>query len=408
MSNNTIPSMEALPVELLHRIFDNLDAQTIVFSVRPVCRFLRSVVETYDRHILDLKLISKLNFYAICRLIHPQNVISLILSNDEPTSNQIDLFISLVRLRQLTRLRSLALLNIDELQLNVILKRINLTILTFFSCTIRKYDDRRRKTTNELLTSIIAQSSLEKIEFDIKSERMLQISWPINCTIQYLTINGSITTDNLFTILQCSSYLHTIILKESCNKIINNIIVPFSPPQYFRQLRSLTMEKLDVTIDKLESFLLLTPSLVYLKLIGGKNMLDGKRWEQFIEINLPHLDKFEFYFVECSSIKKTEADLELIIASFRTPFWIEHKKWFVICDCDMNFSNTIYLYSLPICKSFLIYEVKSQKLSLSNYNTTRDNHRSIMSNVNSLQLFLEKPLPDHVQEKVCYLTGVMY
>jgi len=396
--------MEALPVELLHRIFDNLDSQTIVFSVRPVCRFLRSVVKTYDRHILDSKLISKLNFYALCRLIHPHNFISLILSNNELTSNQIDLFISLVRLRQLTRLRSLTLLNIDESQLNFILKRINLAALTFFSCTIRKYDDRRRKTTNELLTSIIAQSSLEKIEFDIKSERMLQISWPINCTIQYLTINGSITTDNLFTILQYSPYLHTIIFKESCNKMINNI----TPPQYFRQLRSLTMEKLDVTIDKLESFLLLTPSLVYLKLIGGKNMLDGKRWEQFIEINLPHLDKFEFYFVECSSIKKTEADLELIIASFRTPFWIEHKKWFVICDCDMNFSNTIYLYSLPICKSFLIYELKSQKLSLSNYNTTRDNHRSIMSNVNSLQLVLEKPLPDHIQGKICYLTGVMY
>jgi len=45
----------------------------------------------------------------------------------------------------------------------------------------------------------------------------------------------------------------------------------------FRQLTSLTIEQLDVMIDKVESFLLLTPSLVYLKLVGGENMMNGKR-----------------------------------------------------------------------------------------------------------------------------------
>ena len=34
MSNNTISSIETLPVEIFHRIFDNLDAKTILSSLR--------------------------------------------------------------------------------------------------------------------------------------------------------------------------------------------------------------------------------------------------------------------------------------------------------------------------------------------------------------------------------------
>ena len=56
---------------------------------------------------------------------------------------------------------------------------------------------------------------------------------------------------------------------------------------YFRQLTSLTIAKLVMMIDELESFPLLAPLLVYLKLIDGKKILDGKRWKQFINMNLP-------------------------------------------------------------------------------------------------------------------------
>ena len=120
MPNNINSSIEKLPVELFHRIFDNLDVETILFSIRPVCRLFQSVVKTYDRFILHFKLISKSNFNILCRLINPKNVISLTLSNDEETSDQIDLFISLVHLRQVTRLRSLTLLNVDIFQLDFI------------------------------------------------------------------------------------------------------------------------------------------------------------------------------------------------------------------------------------------------------------------------------------------------
>ncbi len=392
-----VPSIETLPVELFHRIFDNLDAQTILFSIRSVCRLFQSVVNTYDRYVLDFKLISKSDFYPLCHLIPPSKVISLTLSNDDRTSDQINLFISLVRLRQFTRLRSLTLLQIDESQLNFMLKQIKFNFLTSFSFSIRKYDDRHKNTTINLLSSTIAHSTLRKLQFDMSSDRMLKILWAISCTIQYLTINNHINADDLYKILQCCPHLHTLIMNEIPTAVINNLT-----SICFRHLTSLTIEKLDVTIDKVESFLLLTPSLVYLKLVGGKQMMDGKRWKEFIEINLSQLAKFEFYFTEWRSTIQTLADVELIIASFQTPFWIEHKKWFITCECPNEYPKTVYLSSLPFCKSSMYYLPKSEKHSLSTYRMMTNNGLPMIDNIRSLGLTLNKSMADDIQEKVCY------
>ena len=396
MPNNINSSIEKTPVELFHRIFDNLNTETILFSIRPVCRLFRSVVYSYNRFILDFKSISKSNFNILCRLINPKNVISLEFSNNEQTSNHIDLFVSLVHLRQFTRLYSLTLFNIDEGQLNFILKRINLNTLTSFSFSIRKYDDRRKKTTINLLSSILAQSTLRKFEFYINDERLSKILWPINCKIQYLTI-GYLPIDDFCRILQCSPHLHIITMDEIPTGMINNLT-----SICFRQLTSLTIKDLEQTIDELESFLLLTASLTYLKLIDGKNMMDGKRWENFIKKNLPQLEKFEFYFSEWKSTEQTSSDLKLIIDSFRTPFWIEYKKWFVTCEYDIVLIKTISLYTIPICKSFMCYISKSKRTCLSTYPIMMNNDSSIMNNVDSLRLILNKSIVGDIQEKVCY------
>ncbi|CAF4585634.1 unnamed protein product [Rotaria sp. Silwood1] len=153
ISNNMNPSIQILPVEIFHYIFDNLDAQTILFSIRPTCRLFKAM-----------------------------NVISLRLCDNEYTPNQIASFISLIHLRQFALLHS----------------------ITFF------------------------------------------------------------------------------------------------------------VEKLYVTIDQLESFLLLMPSLIYLKLIGEQCELD---------------------------VFQTPEDLDLIIESFRRSFWIEYKKWFKLTKSNAMFPN---------------------------------------------------------------------
>ncbi|UJR18653.1 hypothetical protein I4U23_005561 [Adineta vaga] len=386
-------SIQSLPVELLYRIFDNLDTETIIFSIRPLSRLFQSVVNTYDRYVLDSKLISKSNFCVLCRLIDPKNINSFVLSNNKEISNQIDVFISLVHLQQFTRIQFLTLHYIEEFQLNCILKRMNLNSLVSFSFNIRKYDNKCKKTTLSLLSSVVAQLTLRKLEIDIESLRMDEITWPVDCKIQHLTINSDIHINSFCTILQFFPHLHTFIIRKMSSNLIDDLT-----SIYFPQLRSLTIKDLVVKIDKMESLLLLTPSLVYLKLIGGNEMLDGKRWEQFIQINLVQLEKFEFYFNEKFLIKTALTDVESIISLFQTPFWMEYKKWFVSCEYLIDHS-TICLYSEPICLSILKYTTKSQKISLSTSTSIFDNNSTITDNINSLNLCLSKIIVDEIQQK---------
>jgi hypothetical protein len=129
--NRGCPSLETLPVEILHRIYDCLDIQTILFSVRSTCKRLKSVVNSYDRCILDVQQLSKSDLQLVSRSPDLRNVISLTLSGANERFNQIDLFISLFGIKQFTRLQVLTLYAIEENQLKdnpfLILKSLELS-----------------------------------------------------------------------------------------------------------------------------------------------------------------------------------------------------------------------------------------------------------------------------------------
>jgi hypothetical protein len=98
------------------------------------------------------------------------------------------------------------------------------------------------------------------------------------------------------------------------------------------------------------------------------------------------LNKFEFLIVFKCTNRKPEA-LELIAQSFKTPFWIEHEKWFVICEYSVNCSWKLHVYSITICKSFVYYEAKLDKISTST-------SPMVMN--------------DDLQEKVCYSSKSLF
>jgi hypothetical protein len=279
------------------------------------------------------------------------------------------------------------LFGIDELQLNMILKRINLKCLTSFSLHIQEYDGRRRKTTEHYLSSIIAQSTLRKVEFNVKNHRLSNIQWPSDCRIEYLIINVDISMNNLSQIISSSPQLHTLIIKQKLLTMPDNLKQRSS----FPQITSLILEKVVMTINQLELFLSLTPSLIYLKLIGEDCVFDGNRWEQFLQVNLPHLNKFEFFLSSWKLTNQTRDDLQLIIQSFQTPFWIEYKKWFVACEFDLKQPRRIQIYSIPICQSIVHDELDSEICCLST-----SNHLIILENINEIDLRLENPMNNNM------------
>ena len=399
MSNNTSASIQTLPVEILHYIFDSLDAPTILFSIRSVCRSFRAIVNIYDRYTLDFKSISKSNFHLLCRLINPRNVRSLRLFDDSDTPNCINLFISSMRLRQFTQLHSITFSGIEESELNIMLKRINLNLLTSCSLDIRKYDDRRRKTTHNYLSLILARPNLRKIELGIKNYRISSLSWPLNSRIEYVVIANEIDFDTIMTILSRSPQLHTLILKQNIFNSLKDTKQTYS----FSQVTSLTLEKFYCTIDQLESFLLLMPSLTYLKLIGERCLLDGKRWEEFVRINHPHLNTFEFFISISRPTNQSQEDLRLIIESFRSPFWIEYRKWFVACQVDPGSTYSILLYSIPICKPDLQYELDSTSTYTCNSTMFLDNDPFIMKNINEIIFPFKRLTFENGKKEVCYV-----
>jgi hypothetical protein len=401
MTTNKLSPIQTLPVELFHRIFNRLDAETIIFSCRPVCRSFRAVVNTYARYSLDFTSISKPNFHLLCRLIPPENVISITLCNGDRTPDQIDLFLSIFRAQQFTRLRSLTLSEIDEFQLDMILKRININLLSSFSLSIQNYDDKLSNTTATLLSVVIAQPSIRELDLHIKNDRIRNVQWPRNCTVQHFKINEHVTFDYLCNILRCSPHLEKILIRHDCYIMADHPISTSTLSTSFHQLTSLTIEQPSVQIDKLQYLLSFTPSLVYLKLIGADSTLDGNHWEQFIEANLSRLDKFEFFFDNWRpGHNQNPFDIELLIAPFRSPFWVEHNKWFVICEYKIDDLRHIYLYTIPVCTSFIQYEPHSQKISLSTYPETIDSNPSMMDNVDTVSLSLTKEIAADIEQRV--------
>lgn len=393
------PSIETLPVEILHHIFDNLDTETILFSIRPVCRSFQAVVNTYDRFNWDFKSISQSKCHLLCRLINPKNVTSLRLCENEQTANQISTFLSLVRLRQLTRLHSIRLIGIKEFELNMILKSIKLDNLTSFSLHIQEHDDRRKQKTLRFLSSILAQYKLRRVELKIKYNRLWDISWPLNSRIKYLIIDSDINISRIITILSGSPELHTLILKANLPNSFNSMKNTCS----FPQLTSLTIENLDGKLDQLESFLLLVPSLEYLKLIGLQDEFDGGRLEQFIQLNLPCLNNFEFFIdVRTATLPQGEG-LQSKIECFRSLFWTEYKKWLVGARFNPNRYLGIQIYSIPICKSVFKYELNVSDTGLSNSKIFAFNDPYVNKNIKELTLSTKPFISQNMKnEEVCY------
>jgi hypothetical protein len=144
----------------------------------------------------------------------------------------------------------------------------------------------------------------------------------------------------------------------------------------------------------------MTPSLTHLKLVGTGNFLNGNRWEKFIQKKLCILNQFEFFFKEARDLQPKSSDMESIIASFQTNFWLEKKKWFIIAEYNVEFPELIKLYSIPICVPSLDTEFESRKISLSTFPNIYDNGVSMMDNANTLTINFDNRMTDDLTEQV--------
>jgi len=143
------------------------------------------------------------------------------------------------------------------------------------------------------------------------------------------------------------------------------------------------------------------PSLTYLKLIGNGNFCDGHRWEQFIQTNLPLLEKFKFVFNEDRTNQDNNPpDIELIIASFQTPFWVQFKKWFVNCEYNMNSPERITLCSISIYVPSINSNTEPIKVSVWTLGTTNSKNAHILVSNNKIGFNFTKLTSSDIEQQV--------
>ena len=351
MSIDSISPLQQLPTEILYRIFENLDAVTLFFSLGQTCRRLRTLVHSYDRLTVNFTLLSKPQFQSLLHVIDPHHVTSLTLAYQPETIDAVSIFCSHFRRRPFDRLQSLVLHGILENQLPSIFKCFQSTFLTSWTLKMLSSDYFGERNTFDAISSMITNSCLRRLEIGSFGGRLRQIQWSTNNTIKQLKIDARLRINELHPLLEKLPHLQILSIKRIEKDLVNNQMKVEGSTEKFRQLTSLSVHGFDGSIDDLEHLLALTSSLTHLKVVEKGAYGDGKRWEQFIQLNLPLLTKFEFFFTINLPNSYSPADVESMASSFRSPFWLDQKKWIVRSEisCDLWSHPCLELYSLPIC-----------------------------------------------------------
>ena len=400
MSATVVPSLSTLPIELLYRLLDYLDIQTILLSFRYVSKKFYLVASNSNHYNLDFSSISKNHFDSISCRICPEKIVFITLSDDETTPGQIGLFFSLFQISDFPRLRSLTLRHIDSKTLHGIVNDLLHCSLTSFSFHSR---GKRTKSTFNLLSTLITQSNLQTLSMNTHVHHIEGIfHLSMESHLVHLTI-GTLTFNEYQNVLQYCPYLQTLIINDCWIKDTDRAIFITSYPQ----VTSLTLRDTNRSMVQLEFLLPLTPSLVQLTLINSpstpNSLLDGFRWETLIKTKLSSLKTFQFVFHQLLlRTYESDADLESLVTPFRTSFWLEDKRWLINCQ-SIKSCHTIKLYSIPFADTSYDYNFDPSTISLST--AARKIHSvCIMDHVRCLSLNLTEIKAKQITKQVGHFS----
>jgi hypothetical protein len=378
MSIQSISPFLKLPVELLYVIFDQLDIEDIVLSFRYVCRQFYAMTNTYNRYtmkITNASRITDINF--ICQIIPVENFISLIIRTTRDMSTPFKLFLSSINIDHFTQLRSLRIYCNKEWNLDNVLSSIpSIPTLTSLSLILKNNNSLNDETIARL-SSIIGPSSFRHIILCVDISTMNKIQWSNSCQLHRLFIREC-SYQQFCSILYHSLNLQTFSLSDCfINETVPTVV---SKPNF--QLASLTLRNASMSIDQLELLLSQTPSLVHLDLKINRQVSFNfirrfSQWETFLRQKLRLLAKFKFFIGICEYQFKA---IESILTAFRTPFWLEDKRWFITCQLIANNDSNagLILYTSEETLNEFPFNVRESILSYFTF-TTRDDNASNMS-----------------------------
>ncbi|CAF4000072.1 unnamed protein product [Rotaria sordida] len=336
---------------------------------------------------------SKRNFDMICQQHLPfiaDRIITLHLSNSYDIPNQINLFRSYISsFNQFTRLQSLKLFHLNSHQ--TLLKILgecrylnNFTHLDLHSCSFQNYQVAFQSIVNQ----IWSLPKLTNCYFDILIDRQLFclptiISLSLECiTIFYYEFE----MNQINQLLEYTPRLKRLL---GCHLTrINNKYIAYPLPTLIDS--KISFHSGD--ISKLIIFLQNVPNLCHLKIKMFTELIDGHQWEKIIRNYLPKLKTFKLKCITTFFERNLEKQVDELINSFRTSFWIDEHKWFFRCftHCRM-----IHLYTLSEPFDYG-YEEIDEKCKLT---CPQEDYHQVFNNTTRIydMKFFNQPIPSHIR-----------
>lgn len=348
-------SLVELPVEVVYRILDYIDIRSILRSFRYVCQRFYWITNSYNRYEFDLSSIAQVNMKLIARLILPENIIALSVSDGWHAQSIIDQFFRLFDKNQLSQLRSLTLTDIRCRDVIHILEVFAACPLISLSLT----GSRRWSNENPIpLASALTQFKLCKLILKNVDSSIAHMSWKHISTLQYITLDNC-TLSQYQTILSSLPHLKAFMMRDCIIQDRNQTYLNSYP-----QLLSLSIIDCHLSIDDIQFVIFQTPSLVHLQLASRRkefdSAFDGSFWNHFISLNLSSLATFQFFFSYTMSETDVIIDVDSLLHSFQRLVWWNN----ITCDYNLHRRMT-NLYTMPILINKADYLPESMDISSS-------------------------------------------
>ena len=394
-------TFETLANELLLELFEYLNAVHLFRAFHDLNSRINTLLFCrFQLYHLDFQSISKRNFDLICHEQLPfilDQTISLRLSDDDETPTLSNIFLSFgFTLDQFTRLKSLTLNRIYSFDIinHIIIQCRSLsclTHLTILKCPLHT----RGQNIPSLFNHIWNLPKLMDCNLSntFPGLNLVSAIKSTSVTIENLSLDAIPCDLNDLS----NIFVHTPHLR----RLRTNI----SPTCQNQQLDTDAFSLISLKIfypNSIFSIMIIQnmPNLRYLTIKSTNICLNGHGWETILTDNLPNIVSFrlkmEFTFPYQCDIQQ---QINQLLDTFQTPFWLEKHRWFVRCYCTIRNGLQIgVLYTLPyIFEEFHFNNEYYSKSTCPNeedywsYDNVQNLHMKAYNNENTPQLCTRLP-----------------
>ncbi|CAF3642163.1 unnamed protein product [Adineta steineri] len=322
--------LDQFPVELIFNVFTYLTANEIIHSFYNFSRYLRQCIRSYEQYKINFKSVGKYEFDQLCKVLRPDQIMALTLSDDEETPGQMALFFTRFPTfeQSFTRLEYLRIRNFEEFPDLSQMERLHtLTIdiirrpsYSFQYVQIQQYDSKFAKIfCLRTLHTLIINKESSNIGFTFKT-------LPIAENLQEFKMDLR-SIDNLPFILKRIPNIQKLTISLNISSYDNDFTTKFDIPP---SLTHLTIKVSYGHRHEIKQIIESCSMLIYLNIHIDRNQvdilqwIDSDWWQSVIDEFLPQLKIFHLRvdFNTSPNLPGITARLE----KFQTPYWTNNAQ----------------------------------------------------------------------------------